>query len=142
MSEWSGVFLGIIAAATLVMALIQIGAIVAVLRIARQAQDVLTAVQRDVKPLIAKASQIADEASRTAALATAQAQKVDALVTDLARRVDETSAVVQQAIVVPAREGMAVVAAIKGALSVFRGFGDFRGRPARRGEEEDPLFIG
>jgi hypothetical protein len=141
-SDWSGLFLGIIAVATLVMALIQIGAIVAVLRIARQAQDVLTAVQRDVKPLIAKAGEIADEAGRTAALATAQAQKVDKLVTDLTRRVDETSALVQQAIVLPAREGMAIVAALKAGLSVFRGFGDFRSRPGRHGDEDDALFIG
>ena len=39
-SEWAGVFLGIIAVATLVMALIQVGAIIAVLKIAKQAQDV------------------------------------------------------------------------------------------------------
>lgn len=142
MTDWSSVFLGVIAAATLLMALIQIGAIIAVLKIAKQAQDVLASVQRDVKPLIARAGEIADEASKTAALATAQAQKVDTLVTDLTRRVDETSALVQQAIVTPAREGMAVVAAIKAGLSAFRGFGDFRGRPGRHGEGDDALFIG
>ena len=142
MSEWSGAFLGVIAIATLVMAVIQVGAIVAALKIARQAQDVLTSVHRDVKPLIAKASEIADEASKTAALATAQAQKVDTLVTDLTRRVNETSALVQQAIVLPAREGMAVVAAIKAGLSAFRGSGGFRGRPGRHGDDDDALFIG
>ena len=142
MSEWSGVFLGIIAIATLMMAVIQVGAIVAVLRIARQAQDMLTSVQRDVKPLIAKAGEIADDASKTAALATAQAQKVDTLVTDLTQRVNETAALVQQAIVLPAREGMALVAAIKAGLSAFRGVGGFRGRPGRHGEEDDALFIG
>jgi len=141
-SEWSGLFLGIIAVATLVMALIQVGAIIAVLRIARQAQDVLTSVRREVQPLLAKAGEIADEASRTATLATAQVQKVDKLVTDLTRRVDETSALVQHAIVTPAREGIAIVAAIKAALSAFRGFGSFRGRPVRHGEGDDALFIG
>lgn len=142
MSDWSGVFLGIIAAATLVMALIQIGAIIALLRVARQAQDVLTAVHRDVKPLIARAGEIADEAAQTAALATAQAQKVDKLVTDLARRVDDTSVLVQQAIVLPAREGMAILAALKAGLSAFKGFGGFRGRAGRPGEGDDALFIG
>ena len=34
---WSDVFLGVIAVATLVMALIQVGAIIAALRLARQA---------------------------------------------------------------------------------------------------------
>lgn len=142
MTEWSGLFLGIIAVATLVMALIQVGAIIAVLRIAKQAQEVLTSVQREVKPLLARASEIADEASKTATLAAAQVQKVDKLVTDLTRRVDETSALVQQAIIIPAREGIAVVAAIKAGLSALRGLGGFRGRPGRQSEEDDALFIG
>src|SRR5688500_11710464 len=124
------------------MVRLQIGAIIAVLRLAREAQQVIAAVQRDVKPLLARATDIIEEASRTVSLATVQAQKVDKLVTDLTRRVDETSTLVQQAIVTPAREGMAIVAAVKAALGVFRGLGDFRGRPGRPGDEEDPLFIG
>lgn len=142
MNEWSGVFLAVIAAATLVMALIQVGAIVVALKAAKQAQAMVASVQRDVQPLLAKVNGLADEASRTAAIATAQAQKIDRLVTDLTRRVDETSAVVQQAIVTPAREGLAVVAAVKAAIGVFSNFGDFRGRPGRHGEDDDALFIG
>lgn len=149
MNELSGVFLAIIAVSTLVMALIQVGAIIAALRAAKQAQTMIATVQRDiqpliadVKPLLARVNAIADEASRTASIATAQAQKIDKLVTDLAKRTDETSLLVQQAIVTPAREGIAVVAAIKAALGVFRGFGDFRGRAGRPGDEDDALFIG
>lgn len=149
MSESSGLFLGIIAVATLVMALIQVGAIVALLRLAKQAHEVVVSVQRDVKPLLddvkpllAKVNAIADEASKTASVATAQAEKIDRLVTDLARRVDETSVLVQEAIVTPAREGIAVVAGIKAALGALRGFGDFRARTRRSVDEEDALFIG
>ena len=142
MSEWAGVFLGIIAVATLVMALIQVGAIIAVLKIAKQAQDVLNSVHRDVKPLLARATEIADQASETATIATAQAHKVDKMVTDLTRRVEETSVVVQHAIIAPAREGIAIVAALKAGFSALRGFGSFRGRPGRHSEEDDALFIG
>ena len=155
MNEWSEIFLGLIAAATVVMALVQIGAVVVAAKVARQAQDavgkaqatLLTAqqtiasVREEIRPLMAKASAVADEASRAAALATAQAQKIDRLVTDLARRVDDTSLVVQRAIVTPAREGLAVVAGLKAALSVVRGLNEWRRRPTRA-EEEDPLFIG
>ncbi len=137
----SEVFLGFIALGTLVMALIQVGAIIATLKLAREAQEALASVKQDVRPLIAKATALADEASRTVALATTQVQKVDRLVTDLAKRVDETSSVVQHAIVTPAREGAAIVAAIKAALGVLRGLGD-SGRPGRHSEDEDPLFIG
>ena len=141
MNDWSDLFLGTIAAATLIMALVQIGAIVAAARLARQAQQTLTAVHQEIRPLIAKASAVADEAARTATLASAQVQKIDRLVTDLSRRVDETATVVQQAIVAPAREGMALLAAVKAGLAALRGIGDLH-RRSSRSEEEDPLFIG
>ena len=137
----SETFLGIIAVATLLMALIQVGAIVAILRVARQAQQSIAEVQRDVRPLIAKATAVADEASRTATIATVQAEKIDRLLTDLAVRIDETAGVVQQAIITPAREGMAIVAALKAGLGALRGFRE-RPRHGRSADEEDPLFIG
>jgi hypothetical protein len=141
-SGWSEVFLGVIALGTLVMAMIQVGAIIAAMRLARQAQEMLASVQQDVRPLVAKANAMADEASKTVALATAQAQKVDGLVTDLSRRVEDTAAVLQEAIITPAREGMAIVAAIRAAMGALRGFRDMHPRHRRAAEEEDPLFIG
>ena len=151
----SETFLGIIAAATLLMALIQVGAIVAILRVARQAQQTIALVHRDVRPLIekatvvaeqaavvaAKATAVMDEASRTATIATVQAEKIDRLLSDLAVRVDHTAGIVQQAIIAPAREGLAVVAALKAGLGALRGFRE-RPRHGRAADEEDPLFIG
>jgi hypothetical protein len=151
----SEIFLGVIAAATLIMALIQIGGIVVAARLGQQARETLTSaqqalasaqqtmtsVQEEIRPLIARASAVADEASRTTALASAQMQKVDRLVTELARRIDETAAVVQHAIVAPAREGLAVVAAVKAGLAALRGLGEMRRGPGRT-EEEESLFIG
>jgi hypothetical protein len=133
--------LGIIAVSTAVMAVMQIGAIIVLARVAMQVRDIVATLQKDVRPLIGRANQIAEDAAKTAALATAQAQKIDRLVTDLTRRVDETSAVVQQAIITPAREGMAIVAALKAGFGALRQMRDSRGRPAGV-EEEDALFIG
>ena len=137
----SETFLGVIALATLVMALIQVGAIIAILRVARQAQQTMTDLHRDVRPLIEKATAVAEEASRTATLATLQAQKVDRLLTDLSGRIEHTAAIVQDAIITPAREGMAIVAALKAGLGALRIMRD-RPRHGRTAEEEDPLFIG
>jgi hypothetical protein len=137
----SDLFLGIIALATLVMALIQVGAIIAAARLGRRMQQMVVSIQEEVRPLIARANSVAEEASKTASIASAQAQKIDKLVTDLTRRVDETSLVVQQAVVTPARETLALVAGLKAGLAALRGLRDFRGRPGRV-EEEDPLFIG
>jgi ElaB/YqjD/DUF883 family membrane-anchored ribosome-binding protein len=137
----SELFLGVIAVSTMIMAFVQIGAIIALLRVARQTQQAVSDLQRDVKPLVAKASAVADEASRTATLVTAQAQKVDRLLSDVTQRFDQTAAVVQQAIITPAREGMAIVAAIKAGLMALQGMRD-RPRHSRTADEEDPLFIG
>jgi hypothetical protein len=137
----SELFLGIIALATLVMALIQVGAIIFAARLGRRVQQMMATIQDDVRPLIARATSVAEDASKTAALASSQAQKIDTLVSDLTRRVEETSILVQQAVVTPARETLALVAGIKAGLAALRGLRDFRGRTGRV-EEEDPLFIG
>ena len=143
MNDWNQVFLGVIAVATAVMAIVQIGAIVVLARVAGQVQGILGTIQTDIRPLIARANVIAEEASRTATLATAQAQKIDTLLTDLTRRVDETSAVIQQAIITPAREGMAIIAALKAGFGALKGLGlrDLQGRPGGV-DDEDALFIG
>lgn len=155
MTEWADVFLGVIAAATLLMALMQIAAVVVAAKLARQAQEAvrraqatlataeqtLTSVRDEVRPLLTQAAAIASDASKTAALASAQAGKIDRLVTDLVQRADQTSLVVQQAILTPAREGLALVAGLRAALGVVRDARDWRRRPSRS-EEEDPLFIG
>ena len=155
MTDWNLVFLGVIAAATLVMALIQVGLIIVAAGVAKKAQaavagaqaalataqQTISSVREDIRPLISKANAIAEEASKTATLATAQAQKVDRMVTDLAARIDETSSLVQQAIVTPARQGIAIMAAVRATLGALRRGADWRRRTSRP-EEEDPLFIG
>ena len=141
-NDWSNVFLAVIAIATLMMALVQVGAIIAALRLAKQAQQLITSVHQDVKPLIARATAIAEEASRTVALATVQAQKVDRLVTDLSVRVEQTAGILQEAIVTPAREGLAIVAAIRASLGALRTLREADPRARHPSEEEDGLFIG
>lgn len=141
MSESASVFLGIIAVATAIMACIQIGAIIAVARLAKQMRDLVSTVQVEIRPLIARTTTLAEEASRTASIASAQAEKIDALLTSLAKRVDDTAAVVQEAIITPAREGLAIVAALKAGLSVLKGIRIPRG-PKTGVEDEDALFIG
>ena len=141
MNDWNGLFLGLIALATLVMASIQIGAIVLAVRLGRQVEQLAATLQNDIRPLIAKATMLADDASKAAALAAAQAQKIDRLITDVSRRVDETSAIVQAAIITPAREGMALVAAVKAGLSALRNVRPSRSRSGVV-DDEDALFIG
>lgn len=140
--SWSEIFLAVIAVATLVMALIQVGAIVYAVRLGQQAQQALASVQQEIRPLASRVSAVAEEASRAAAIATAQAQRLDRLITSLSERVEETAAVVQEAIVTPAREGLALMAALKAGLAALRPSRGPQTRHGRTADEEDPLFIG
>jgi hypothetical protein len=113
----TNVFLGVIAAAVLVMAGIQVGAIVLAARAARRIDDLAQRIERDIQPVVANLNALTGEAARATALATAQVERVDRLFSDLA-------------------------AALKGWLSAFR---DLKTPAAGRQagvEDDDALFIG
>lgn len=143
MSEWAGVWLAIIALSTLIMAIIQVGAIVAAARAARRLETMLGRVEQDLKPILDQAHRVSTEAARMSALATQQVERVDQVFTDLSRRVDETTALIQQALVAPAREGAALFSAVRSTFAALRGLrGNGRTGPPRGVEEDDALFIG
>ena len=143
MTEWSPVFLGVIAAAVLVMALIQVGAVIAAARLANHVNRLAQQVEREVAPLVANLHTIGAEAARASALATAQVERADRLFADLSAKVEETTSVVQQAIMAPAREGLAVMAGLRAALTSLRDARqDATRRRSARSDEDDPLFIG
>ena len=91
----------------------------------------------DLKPLFDHMNAIGRDASRAAALATAQVERVDRALNDLALRLDHSLRGFQAILNGPVREGQAIVTALAAALRAMRGG---RARHAR-GDEEDALFI-
>jgi hypothetical protein len=138
--NWAVFFLALIAVATLTMALIQVGAIIYAGRLARRVERLTAQVERDLQPLIGRLTTVAGDAARVSALAAAQAERMDAMLTDLAGQVEQTLVQVRAAVVVPAREGLALVSGLRAAVATLRGVRG-RSRPARA-EDEDALFIG
>jgi hypothetical protein len=141
------ILLGVIALAVAVMAIVQVGAIVAGLRLARRVEQLATDLETGVKPLLANLTAVTAEASKAATAAAAQVERFDRLVRDLTVRVDQTLTTAQQLVKGPAREGMAIVAGVKAALSAFQVLREAsRRRTAARSvtleEEEESLFIG
>ena len=66
-------------------------------------------------------------------LATQQVERVDVLFGDLSRRAEQTMAVVQQAIITPARESAALFSALRSTFAAIRGLrGNGASRPAAR----------
>ena len=142
MSFWAEVFLGVIALATLTMAAIQVGVIVYGVGIARRLNQLLTQLEREMKPLADSVNTIARDAARISSLAAGQVERVDRLVTELTARIEQTATTVQDAILRPLREGAAIMSGVKAVIDVFR---ELTGRPApvpARKEDEDALFIG
>ena len=150
MSDWSSVWLAVIAVSTFVMAVMQVGAIVVGARAARRIETMVGRVEADLKPVLEQAQKVLEqgyvvstEAARMSQLATAQVERVDQVFSDLSKRVDQTAAVIQQALVAPAREGAALVSARRSTFAALRGLRtNGRSGPPRGVEEDDALFIG
>lgn len=142
MSGWELFFLGVMAASLAVLVIGQVVLMLALIRAARQVTATIADLQRDVRPLIEKATRVADDAARVTSLAVAQAERIDELVTTTAARVEDTFSLVQRAVIEPIRQGSAILAGVKAAIEVVRAW---QRPPSPAGavrDDDDPLFVG
>jgi hypothetical protein len=147
----SEVFLGIIAIAVAVMAVIQVAAIVFAARAARSVGEAVSRLEQDVRPIVASLQTLSADAARATAAATAQVERAQktvdvvlARVDSMTARLEQTVQAVHDGILAPAREGYAFMQAIRAIFSSVRSAAarpGARTRPAAT-EEEDALFIG
>jgi hypothetical protein len=128
------------AASLAIMAAMQVAIAIVALKAVRELSASIAELRREVRPLVEKANRIADDAQRMTALALAQVERVEQLLTSTIARVEETLGIVQGAIVQPVRQGAAIVAAIRAAFGVFRSVRDARQHAGR--DDEEPLFVG
>jgi len=134
------VYLGIIAGATLAIAIGQLGVMVAAGLLARRIQHLLERLEREISPLVGHLNAIGRDASHVSTLAVAQVERADKVFADLAARVDLVLNSLQETLAVPAREGRALLSALRAALTAVR---DLRRSSLRTGrtDDEDALFI-
>jgi uncharacterized protein YoxC len=135
------VFLGIIAVATLALAVVQVGVFVLAGLAMRRVMRLIRTVEDEIKPIFGHANAIAHDASRAAALATAQVERADKLFSDVAIRVDQALNNVQESLGKPAREGRALLSALKAAFQAIRELRQNGRARQARSEDEDALFI-
>jgi hypothetical protein len=141
-STWATVFLGIIAVATLITAVLQVVLLVAaaqlVRRIAKFVDAIEGVIEQDVRPILASVSNIARDASRVASLAVAQVERADEMLSGAVHRIEELLATIQALISKTLREGNALMMGIRAVMAAIRAF---QGRRRRRGEDDEALFI-
>lgn len=141
MTDSTNTWLGVIAVATLLIAIVQIGVLVAAGLLARRLAKLAENLEQQVKPVFQHLDTIGREASRAAALATVQVERADRLFADVSGRVEQSLDQVQSAMSIPAREGAALLSAFRAAFSVFKNPPPSSRRSRTRGDDEDALFI-
>ncbi|MGH9200930.1 MAG: DUF948 domain-containing protein [Vicinamibacterales bacterium] len=146
MSQTGELYLGLIAFAVVVMALIQVGAIIAGIVLARRVQTLTKQIEQDIKPLIANLTGMSSEAARTAALVAKQVERLDQVFGEMAARVDRTLSVAQDFVIGPARQGLAILSGVRAVVEALKGVREVsrRRQASRQGsvEDEESLFIG
>jgi len=85
-SDWTDVFLGVIALATLAAAIMQTAVLVAAGRLARRMERFVDHADQELKPIIGHLDAIGRDASRAASLATAQVDFQQHVFGDLIKR--------------------------------------------------------
>ena len=137
----TNVLLGIIAAAVLVMAVIQVAAIVFAMSAAKRIGQVADRLEQDLRPVVSNLHTITSEAARVTTLAAAQMERADRMFTDLSRRAEQVMAAVPT-LLGPAGKGLAFLNGIKAALAAIQELRRSSRRGAVHPDEEDALFIG
>lgn len=140
MIVWRDVFLGVIAVAALAIAIAQIVVIVSAAAAVKRAGQLADQFEREVKPLFGHLNAIARDAARAAQLASVQVERADKLFADLSVRLEDTMNLVQASVIAPAREGRALLSAMRAAFQAVREMRQARARQTRS-EDEDALFI-
>jgi hypothetical protein len=136
------VFLGVIAVAVAIMAAIQIVAVIVAARLAKRVDRIASQIERDIQPVFQNLHTLTAEAARATALAATQVERADRMFDDFAHRVDRTLNTLQSRVLGPAREGVALLAGLRAALSAFRDLRETSQKRSSPVEEEDALFIG
>lgn len=140
MNTWATVFLGVIAAATLMTAVLQVVLLVAGVSLVRRISRFVDFVETEVKPIIGHIDAIARDASRAASLALAQVERADQLLSETILRIEQTLSTVQSLIVGALREGNALMMGFRAVMAAVRGF-QRRQTSRRRAEDDEALFI-
>jgi hypothetical protein len=141
------IFLGVIAASTLAMAIGQVTAVIIAARAARRVGDRLGHLEETIRPIVSNVQRMSDDAARATALAAGQVERADRLMDDLVRRVDETMTALQETILGPARRGFAIIETVRDVVGAFFDRGSRQSRPRPHGPspsaaEDDASFIG
>jgi hypothetical protein len=141
------VFLGVIALASLVQGLFLVGLALGGLRLVRRIGEIQKSVDAQIRPAIDDVSRLAANLASVSEIASGQAQRLEALVSHTAARVDGARTQVEEAVGRPLDSFRDVGAILKGfrrGFDVYQRLGGLsaqRRGSSRRYTEDEHLFI-
>lgn len=138
----SNVLLGVIAFAVVVMAVVQVAAIVFAISAARRIGAAAARLERDLGPLMQNLEVLTADAARATSLTVSQMERADRLFGDVTHRLDTLLSFVPS--VLGAGKGVAFLGGLKavfGAIREIRRVSRSRKRPARA-HDDDRSFTG
>jgi len=122
---------------------LQVVAVIIAARAVSRVADTVSRLDADVRPIVSNLQQITSDAARATSLAAAQVERIDRVMGDVSRHVEQTAKAIPH-LIESARDGFTVLGGLKAVVSAFkemrRSQGDYE-RPTSM-EEEDALFIG
>src|SRR5262245_16369327 len=141
------VFLGVIALSSLIQGALLLLLARGGLRLSKRIQDLQSRVEAEIKPIVDDVNVVSRNATLISDLAAAQAQRIQDVIAETARKVEETRDEVKAVLTHPAAALTHILAFLKGlkrALEVYRQLGGFEAQTrgsTRRYTEDEHLFI-
>jgi hypothetical protein len=147
MESWGVVFLGVIAASSVVQAVFLIGLARAGQRLGRRVEDLQQRVDHDLRPGLENLTRVTHSLAAITDVAAVQAQHVGDVLAGAVDRVEETIALVQKTVLKPLgslTDLMALLKGVRHGIEVYRQLGTVRREQrgaARRYQDDEHLFI-
>jgi hypothetical protein len=141
------VFLGVIALSSLIQGALLLLLARGGVRLSKRIQDLHSRVEAEIKPILDDVNVVSRNVTLVSDLATAQAARIQDVISDTARRVEETRDEVRAVLAHPAAalsDALAFLKGVRRGLEVYRQLGGFEAQTkgaARRYADDEHLFI-
>ena len=116
----STLLLSVIAAATVIMAVVQIGVVVFAARLAKRVSRLVDVIEHEIKPTLARVDAVSSDVARVTSLASNQAERLDQITSQLIEKIDDILTVADRSGFAPLKQGAGFLFGLRAALSVFR----------------------
>ena len=126
--------LSVIAVATVIMAVVQIGVVLFTSRLAKRVNRLVDVIEREIKPTLARVDAVSSDVARVTSLASNQAERLDQITSDLIDKIDEILTAADRSGFAPLKQGAGFLFGLRAALSAFRGESSQSQSPSSDGE--------